>query len=801
MKTAVGLSVFKKTLMAILCVFLLAFALVSSCSPILHGTAGNGSVQVRIKIPGSAKDFSDSGGQRFIHPDSKYIVVSISGDGMETASASATVVTIETSYVLKILEVPAGPKRTVTVSLYDAVGDGKLLLAEGSTILQVVADQVNTAAVTAIPKSVIELPLETPAAIAAGSGGKTFVYSVTIPAACTFSVALSDASLTPSVYNADGIGLASASTGTLRYAATEAGVFFVVLTVPPAFDGEATLTVSQLASSKEITAFGFASPVAAGVISGLDIAVTVPYGTSVTALVPTIVVTGVSVSPASGAAQDFSNPVAYTVTAADGSTQAYTVTVSIASSVSYPVSITPVFGSSAYKSLVFSPSAVSVNAGDTIAITTSNAELMALAGWKWYVDGVQTAGAVSASYIFDGSLYTSGTSYIISASVSGNGILYSGSLSISIGQPSVATYSVTYSNQYADGGDVPVDAGQYAPGASVTVLGNSASSPLTRTNSILIGWTDNPSGTGVVYGPGQVAGYTINSDVVFYPKWYEDIVSPNVGTLKCVPAGSFRRDSDPLNVSTVSAPFRMGRHEITRTQFFNVMGGDPSDAGYSPNAAYPVQRTNWYHAIAFCNKLSIIEGLAPVYTVAGVNFSTVIYDDIPIADDADWNAAVANWFNDGYRLPTEMEWMWAAMGATSGFGYGAPIYLTGYGKPFAGSDSILADGTGGSRVIGDYGVYGDTVTGIGGSKLPNELGLFDMSGNVWEWCWDKWAAYPGGTLVSDAADGSGRGAAAGNPILRGGGFNSAASNLQLADRTSNLHYFQDPHFGFRVVRN
>ena len=71
-------------------------------------------------------------------------------------------------------------------------------------------------------------------------------------------------------------------------------------------------------------------------------------------------------------------------------------------------------------------------------------------------------------------------------------------------------------------------------------------------------------------------------------------------------------------------------------------------------------------AIAFANKLSIDEGLTPVYgvTVGGtpINWEALAYDDIPDASDNDWDAATADWDADGYRLPTEMEWMWAAMG-------------------------------------------------------------------------------------------------------------------------------------------
>ena len=92
--------------------------------------------------------------------------------------------------------------------------------------------------------------------------------------------------------------------------------------------GKASVMKYAAASTaKDITAFSFTNPAATGVINGTDIAVTVPFGTNVTALVPTITHSGVSISPNSGVAQNFTSPVTYTVTAADGTTKDYTVTV------------------------------------------------------------------------------------------------------------------------------------------------------------------------------------------------------------------------------------------------------------------------------------------------------------------------------------------------------------------------------------------------------------------------------------------------------------------------------------------
>ncbi len=223
--------------------------------------------------------------------------------------------------------------------------------------------------------------------------------------------------------------------------------------------------------------------------------------------------------------------------------------------------------------------------------------------------------------------------------------------------------------------------------------------------------------------------------------------SPYIGTLLYVPAGMFQRDTTPTNLGVVSA-FRMSQHEITRAQWMDVTGWpDISNESASTGTNDPVQQASWYHAIAFCNKLSIAEGLTPVYTIPGVDFATLTFENIPTISDSLWDAATANWSANGYRLPTAMEWMWAAMGADTG--NPGEVNTTGYAKAFAGST--------GFNEIGDYAVFGygsgdaSATTWIQsnpvGSKLANELGFQDLSGNVQEWMWDWMDVYPAGTLT------------------------------------------------------
>lgn len=232
--------------------------------------------------------------------------------------------------------------------------------------------------------------------------------------------------------------------------------------------------------------------------------------------------------------------------------------------------------------------------------------------------------------------------------------------------------------------------------------------------------------------------------ILVYRKGVNYFSSTNIDMLFYVPGGFYQRDNIAANISYVS-PFRMGGYEITRAQFSNVMHADPSYTNHSSGVYDPVQNVSWYQAIAFCNKLSLREGLTPVYSIAGVDFATLAFEAIPTTNDSVWNGTTATWTANGYRLPTEMEWRWAAMGAQVG-GNPFSVNTNGRNKPFSGSS--------GTNLIGAYAVFGYwgtedgrtayMHTNPGGTRMPNELGLNDMSGNVWELCWDLYNTWPSG---------------------------------------------------------
>jgi formylglycine-generating enzyme required for sulfatase activity len=262
-----------------------------------------------------------------------------------------------------------------------------------------------------------------------------------------------------------------------------------------------------------------------------------------------------------------------------------------------------------------------------------------------------------------------------------------------------------------------------------------------------------------------------------------DYISASIGILKYIPVGQFRRDTTMNNISVISTAYRMSQYEITRAQFNAIMGVDPTNTSFSGGHSDPVQMTNWYHAISFCNKLSLAEGLTPVYTVTGINFNTLTYAGIPTTGDAAWDYANANWNANGYRLPKENEWMWAAMGAPADGQYGNTNY-TGHTKVFAGST--------GSNAIEDYVWYSTNSadqTHPVGTKLANEIGLYDVSGNVWEWCWDR----VGG-------DGSAINPTGTYRIIKGASWYNGASELAISLRSPINPCTQLNNVGFRVVR-
>ena len=287
-----------------------------------------------------------------------------------------------------------------------------------------------------------------------------------------------------------------------------------------------------------------------------------------------------------------------------------------------------------------------------------------------------------------------------------------------------------------------------------------------------------------------VPGTTGN--ITLYAKW-EQIPFTTVK----VEGGSCTLNGKEVTISS----FWISPYEVTQAEFESLMAGNTN--GIEPNPSYfqgdtkppaegevqgrrPVEKVSWYDAIVYCNLLSMREGLPPCYTIKG-STNPAAWGTSPTSegedDYDDWESVTYNFDADGYRLPTEAEWEYAARG----------------GNP---EDSSWDNTYSGSNTADDVAWYrdnSDSKTHEVGKKQANALGLYDMSGNVWEWCWDWWdgssSGYPSGTEDPAGPDtGSYR-------VIRGGGWNYYASSCTVSYRLNYYPYFRYKDYGFRLVRS
>ena len=224
-----------------------------------------------------------------------------------------------------------------------------------------------------------------------------------------------------------------------------------------------------------------------------------------------------------------------------------------------------------------------------------------------------------------------------------------------------------------------------------------------------------------------------------------DVITNSIGMkLKRIQPGSFRMGSEnddasaymkPVHKVTLTRPFYLGVYEVTQREYREVMGKNASDF---KGDNYPVVNVSWYAAQEFCAKLWAREGVQ-------------------------------------YRLPTEAEWEYAGRAGTTTEYYWGDQYDPAY--------CWTHDRTGKRQGVAEV-----------GQKKPNAWGLYDMIGNVWEWCEDSWSRYSADDQVDPLV------AAGGNRVYRGGGWWDGPEKIRMGKRVNKPADGGEVVCGFRVVR-
>jgi sulfatase modifying factor 1 len=256
--------------------------------------------------------------------------------------------------------------------------------------------------------------------------------------------------------------------------------------------------------------------------------------------------------------------------------------------------------------------------------------------------------------------------------------------------------------------------------------------------------------------------------------------------LVSVPGGSFNQTEVTASFYHTISAFKMGKYQVTYDLWNTVYqwaihhGYSFADAGGGSGYA-PVTNVSWRDVIVWCNAYSQEAGLTPCYTY----LSAVIKDS---TNATACDSAVCVWANNGYRLPTEGEYQYAAS-------YINGSNWTWYNYASGATDVYTNEAA--TDLVGWDGVNSGGVTHNVGGKTANALGIYDMSGNVWEWCWDWYGSYPVAYQSWDY-----RGPAGGSyRVLRGGSYDSSdASYLQVGYRSSGNPYDSGNLAGFRFAR-
>jgi formylglycine-generating enzyme required for sulfatase activity len=229
------------------------------------------------------------------------------------------------------------------------------------------------------------------------------------------------------------------------------------------------------------------------------------------------------------------------------------------------------------------------------------------------------------------------------------------------------------------------------------------------------------------------------------------------------PAQEAERGQDETQHRVTVSDFYMAASPVTQREYRELIGENPSEF---KGDNLPVENVTWFDAVRFCNARSTRERLTPAYTIQGNNIT--------------WNQNA-----NGYRLPTEAEWEYACRAGTT--------------TPFYTGNNVTTDQAnynGNNPYNGNQkGIFRGRTTPVG-SFTPNPWGLYDMHGNVVDWCWDRYGAYEG--VPETDPVGPVTGAAR---VGRGGSWGIRGSSQRSAWRIHAGPSYVDGRLGFRLARN
>ena len=347
--------------------------------------------------------------------------------------------------------------------------------------------------------------------------------------------------------------------------------------------------------------------------------------------------------------------------------------------------------------------------------------------------------------------------------------------------PPLQSYTITYDGNDKTSGSVPSSQTktQSEPLVLSSNLGN-----LEKTGYSFVGWNTSPDGKGTDYEEGE--SFTIDQSMTMYAKWISNVPQGMVR----LPGGSFFMGQLSDSVVIIPNGFWIDTTEVTQKDYSDLMTNNygylpPKWEGYGVGDRYPAYFVNWYSAILYCNARSKRDGRDTVYSYSARRAVKQSYDITDVLYELD--EVGINYNVKGYRLPDEDEWEYACRaGSTTEYYWGDDTTPT-VVKQYAWYER---------NAELDYWTVPHAVsqgTQVVAQLKPNDFGLYDMSGNVWEWVNDIDFHNDLPTLCD------------GEPLayMRGGCWGGAwgrnASLLRSANIGSKCVFVSSEHIGFRVV--